>query len=198
MSLITHAAEFIPEDNNVVTADQSTGGSKISRVMNRIANRKSTPKRPPSDSDAYVSEPMTNISPIGDADDKELGNFTAPVDSSMKIQLPESGRVGTTYANIGNGGFRHSASSGFSGELDDAYGSDMGVSSDTTTNAPPPASMMHSGDTIKKLDYLIHMIEEQRDHKTGRVAEELVLYSFLGVFVIFTIDSFVKVGKYTR
>jgi hypothetical protein len=51
---------------------------------------------------------------------------------------------------------------------------------------------------VKKLDYLIHMVEEQRDQKTGQVMEELVLYSFIGVFVIFTIDSFTKAGKYSR
>ena len=50
----------------------------------------------------------------------------------------------------------------------------------------------------QKLDYLIHMLEEQRDQKTETVTEELILYSFLGVFIIFVLDSFVKVGKYTR
>ncbi len=28
--------------------------------------------------------------------------------------------------------------------------------------------------------------------------EELVLYTFLGVFVIFVVDSFARVGKYVR
>lgn len=50
----------------------------------------------------------------------------------------------------------------------------------------------------QKLDYLIHMLEEQRDQKTETVTEELILYSFLGVFIIFVLDSFVRVGKYTR
>ena len=42
------------------------------------------------------------------------------------------------------------------------------------------------------------MLEEQRDQKTETVTEELILYSFLGVFIIFVLDSFVRVGKYTR
>ena len=50
----------------------------------------------------------------------------------------------------------------------------------------------------QKLDYLIHLLEEQRDQKTETVTEELILYSFLGVFIIFVLDSFVKTGKYTR
>jgi hypothetical protein len=45
---------------------------------------------------------------------------------------------------------------------------------------------------------MINLLEEQKDQKTGSVTEEVVLYSFLGVFIIFVVDSFTKVGKYTR
>ena len=51
---------------------------------------------------------------------------------------------------------------------------------------------------IEKLNYMINLLEEQQDQKTGCVTEEVVLYSFLGVFIIFVIDSFTKVGKYVR
>ena len=51
---------------------------------------------------------------------------------------------------------------------------------------------------IEKLNYMINLLEEQKDQKTGSVTEEVVLYSFLGVFIIFVVDSFTKVGKYTR
>jgi hypothetical protein len=51
---------------------------------------------------------------------------------------------------------------------------------------------------IKKLNYVIHLLEEQKDEKTDNVMEEVVLYSFLGVFMIFIVDSFARVGKYVR
>ena len=51
---------------------------------------------------------------------------------------------------------------------------------------------------MRKLNYLIHMMEENKDEKTENVTEELVLYLFLGVFVIFVVDSFARAGKYTR
>ena len=51
---------------------------------------------------------------------------------------------------------------------------------------------------IEKLNYMINLLEEQQDQKTGSVNEEVVLYSFLGVFIIFIVDSFIKVGKYVR
>ena len=51
---------------------------------------------------------------------------------------------------------------------------------------------------IEKLNYMIHLLEEQQDEKTATVTEELILYLFLGVFVIFAVDSFARAGKYTR
>ena len=51
---------------------------------------------------------------------------------------------------------------------------------------------------MEKLNYVIHMLEEQKDEKTNHVTEEVVLYCFLGVFVIFVTDSFARAGKYSR
>ena len=51
---------------------------------------------------------------------------------------------------------------------------------------------------MKKLNYVVHMLEEQQDEKTQSITEELILYTFLGIFVIFVVDSFSKVTKYKR
>lgn len=51
---------------------------------------------------------------------------------------------------------------------------------------------------LEKLNYMIHLLEDQQDEKTGHVTEELILYCFLGVFVIFVVDSFARAGKYVR
>ena len=51
---------------------------------------------------------------------------------------------------------------------------------------------------LEKLNYMISLMEEQRDEKTGHVTEELILYVFLGVFTLFVLDAFVKNGKYSR
>ena len=51
---------------------------------------------------------------------------------------------------------------------------------------------------IKKLNYMINLLEEQQDERTNNVTEEVVLYSFLGIFIIFVVDSFARVGKYVR
>uniref|UniRef100_A0A6C0E226 Uncharacterized protein n=1 Tax=viral metagenome TaxID=1070528 RepID=A0A6C0E226_9ZZZZ len=51
---------------------------------------------------------------------------------------------------------------------------------------------------LDKLNYMINLLEEQHDERTNNVTEEVVLYSFLGVFIIFIVDSFARVGKYSR
>jgi hypothetical protein len=51
---------------------------------------------------------------------------------------------------------------------------------------------------IEKLNYMINLLEEQQDERTNTVTEEVVLYSFLGVFIIFIVDAFSRAGKYTR
>ena len=51
---------------------------------------------------------------------------------------------------------------------------------------------------INKINYMIQLLEDQKDQKTNHVTEEIILYSFLGVFTIFVIDSFARAGKYVR
>jgi len=51
---------------------------------------------------------------------------------------------------------------------------------------------------MEKLNYLVNLIENNNDEKVNSITEELVLYCFLGVFIIFIVDSFAKVGKYVR
>lgn len=51
---------------------------------------------------------------------------------------------------------------------------------------------------IEKLNYIIDLLEDQQDYKTNSIFEDLILYAFLGIFVIFIVDSFAKSGKYVR
>jgi hypothetical protein len=51
---------------------------------------------------------------------------------------------------------------------------------------------------LQKLNYMISLLEDQKDEKTNNVTEEVVLYSFLGIFIIFIVDSFARAGKYVR
>lgn len=52
---------------------------------------------------------------------------------------------------------------------------------------------------MEKINYMIHLLEEQQHERTNNITEEFLLYTFLGVFVIYVVDSFSRSGgKYTR
>lgn len=59
-------------------------------------------------------------------------------------------------------------------------------------------STLNSNSMVDKLNYIINLLEEQQDQRTNNVTEEVILYSFLGVFIIFVVDGFTRVGKYVR
>jgi hypothetical protein len=66
-------------------------------------------------------------------------------------------------------------------------------------NQNEPVMQPYTNDVLlQKINYMINLLEEQQDEKTNNVTEEVVLYSFLGIFIIFVVDSFARVGKYTR
>jgi translation initiation factor IF-1 len=51
---------------------------------------------------------------------------------------------------------------------------------------------------LEKINYMIHLLEEQQVEKSSNITEEFILYTFLGIFVIFVVDSFSRSGKYIR
>ena len=69
---------------------------------------------------------------------------------------------------------------------------------DSYPTAMPHNQSPENGVLIEKLNYMIHLLEEQQDERIGSVTEEVILYSFLGIFVIFLVDSFTRIGKYKR
>ena len=59
-------------------------------------------------------------------------------------------------------------------------------------------NLLNNNDLLNKLDYIIHLLEEQHNEKTNTINEELILYLFLGIFMIFVLDSFARASKYVR
>ena len=77
---------------------------------------------------------------------------------------------------------------GTSGLLGKPYYASMGIAPNSTND----------NNVMQKLNYITHILEDIQMEKTSNITEELILYSFLGVFVIFVVDSFAKAGKYYR
>ena len=51
---------------------------------------------------------------------------------------------------------------------------------------------------MQKINYMIHLLEEQKNEKTANITEEFILYTFLGIFIIYVADTFSRSGKYIR
>lgn len=65
-------------------------------------------------------------------------------------------------------------------------------------NYNPVNSNMDDNVLLQKMNYMITLLEDQQDERTNNVTEEVILYSFLGIFIIFIADTFVRAGKYVR
>jgi len=59
-------------------------------------------------------------------------------------------------------------------------------------------SQSESSRVLEKINYMIHLLENQENEKTANVTEEFILYTFLGIFMIYVVDSFSRGGKYVR
>lgn len=51
---------------------------------------------------------------------------------------------------------------------------------------------------MDRLNYITQMLESLQMEKTNHMTEEFVLYSLLGVFMIYIVDGFSRGGKYVR
>lgn len=67
-----------------------------------------------------------------------------------------------------------------------------------TGNVSERMNHTSNDELLNKLNYMIHLLEEQQEIKTSNITEEIILYSFLGIFIIFVLDSFARAGKYVR
>ena len=84
-------------------------------------------------------------------------------------------------------------------DLDDGYKSNFDyITSMTNMNSNGSNKLLNNTDLLSKLDYIVHLLEEQRNEKTNTITEELILYLFLGIFIIFVLDSFARASKYVR
>ena len=76
------------------------------------------------------------------------------------------------------------------------------------TNAPyysGGAGLRSQGGTLSndntlldKINYMIHLLEEQSNEKTHNSMEEFAMFTLVGVFIIYVLDSFSRSGRYTR
>ena len=210
MSLAMNAAPF--------DADEPTVPLKGGNVLRRKNNNNRTVKNRGEKGAAKISADninsvLMNIHESSPSTDEELGEFD-PIDPPVSMRSGEetdTDPLGRTY--LMDNGDSHS-SQPYSGNTPDMdkyrqfmpdytqmYGA--GVETDQLTGPMGTQGGAVTGTKIgdpilDKLNHVIHLLEEQQDDKTSHVTEEIILYFLLGVFVIFIVDSFTRLGKYTR
>jgi hypothetical protein len=63
---------------------------------------------------------------------------------------------------------------------------------------PGHLGLENNSKLMEKLNYMIHLLEQQQHESTQYIWEEFLLYGLLGVFMIYLVDSFARAGKYIR
>jgi hypothetical protein len=188
-SLALYAAPVEMDNNNNNNGNSNTINNPIENKRVKRSNNKTVKN---SNSKVETMKKQLELSGM-DNDTLDMGDFKSPENQSELIQnhdgdvepaFNENKR--SEYGNYDIESFQNTPNLA----AEEYYKEIVPNYNQNNTN--------NQNELSQKLDYLIHMLEEQRDQKTETVTEELILYSFLGVFIIFVLDSFVKVGKYTR
>lgn len=158
--------------------------SRVTELLNKITtsendNNKMADFKP-------ISHPTLNVKKDID-DNTEFKKYVPPtsflkatLDSKSENSYGANETQAKTYSNYMNS-YEQPVKTSYQ-----PYYAKMGISNNTDNKL------------MEKINYMIHLLEEQQHEKTNNITEEFILYTFLGVFIIFIVDSFSKSGKYVR
>jgi len=182
--------------------------SNINRRNKTLKNTKSTESMKSVDKVNNIREKMglegfsaSKVEPMNDGEEDGLANFEPPSKpvsaGSERLQMREKFDDDKKEDDepLTKEGFSE-IKGGYSQQYYDQFIPYATSASDSSM--PSSNGNFNNSEIMTKLNYLINLIEEGHDEKKNSVTEELVLYCFLGVFVIFIVDSFTKAGKYVR
>jgi hypothetical protein len=186
-----------PESINEFLDKQTDRNTKINSILNKITSFSTNDKLGdfnPMPYPAIVAKTKTN------SDNVLTGDL--PVGLPQNPLMPKS--VNHPFSNTtpkqSSVYYRPSESNGPNyTSYRDAYGKEG-----LTTQKEPYYSRMgigksETGDKVMdRLNYMTQMLESLQMEKTNHVTEEFVLYSLLGVFMIYIVDGFSRGGKYVR
>jgi len=210
MSLAMYAAPFNNDNNDIYNSNDTP----IARKRTNTQHNKTQKRIPPDNNSQKVNTVLQSIH--NSQEENDLGDYKL-------IPPPSSAGVENTKIKEGMSNQNHysSATHNNDDEIDlnsikDNYMNDKAVEKYYKNLIPnynqkqsihsipyynqiqPSEPTENYNALVNKLNYMINLLEDQQDEKTNNVTEEVVLYSFLGIFIIFIVDSFARVGKYVR
>ena len=212
MSLAINAAPFDSDEPTIPIKGSNTLRRKNSN--NRTVKNRGEKEAAAKISAENINSVLMNIHDTTPSNDEELGEFE-PISHPTPVRGEEAvdtDPLGHTY--LMDNGDSHS-SQPYSRNTPDMdkyrqfmpdYSQMYGAGVETDQLAGSMGTQVGSNiigtrgsdPILDKLNHVIHLLEEQQDDKTSHVTEEIILYFLVGVFVIFIVDSFTRLGKYTR
>jgi hypothetical protein len=192
MSLAMYASEFNNEENNNPIQKKREG------MRNKTLKRRDTTR-----SNAKVEAMLEKIHEADDNDDDNDDNNYQPIQppASAGMERMEHGMENRMdeQQNIVNQNSppQQEAFTQLPSEYAKQYYQQYIPYYNQSSDDMSPTGV-NKDELLTKLNQVIYLLEEQQNEKTGHVTEELILYSFLGIFIIFIVDSFARVGKYVR
>lgn len=193
-SLIENSTHKKPDSEQLLSPPKLTSKTLHNRTQKKPLEKRITPQMVQSinkDMTSSDGNTDTGVDENGEDDYRKLKNeyiAEQPTSSSDESNQPYSFNYNHSHRSPDSQFNKYIAS--VSSQIPNNLSSDSSFFPDSHNSTQK--------ELLTKLNYMIHMLEEQQEQKTGSVIEELILYCFLGVFIIFTIDSFAKVGRYTR
>jgi len=193
-SLVTSAAPVDNEDNN----------NNMENNLVSTSRRKNFTYKNKEPSKKLSKNMLESLYQQNDEESKNMGDFVPvqkpaqkPVQSSLHNVNPKDESIRTNWEPND----QPITSQNAYATLDSTVGTDYYRQYINNYNnryqSSTPLGNQNS-ELLKKLDNILYLLEEQREQQTHLITEELILYIFLGIFVIYVLDSFVKAGKYVR
>jgi hypothetical protein len=177
------------EEYQRATSVEKNGPTTIEETQNSMKER-----------DVRVNELLNTITSNGD--NNKLGTFKPLPNPNIHVKKDEGimHPLPPPYSNdinlrkIGN----FSANDGYVSNLSNYKSSYESVPVFRKVGDSTDIKPVLDNKLMEKINYMIRILEEQQHEKTNNITEEFILYTFLGVFIIFVVDSFSRSGKYTR
>lgn len=162
--------------------------TKLTNINNLLSKLHDNEDDEDEENNFNVTEKMTNVSETHtnkDLINSELQKMNSHVDNNLNNASILGSAVNSKYSNFQDS---YKSNLEYLNNLNEKQGFN---NSSVSTN-------YDNNQLITKLNYIIHLLEEQHNEKTNHITEELILYLFLGIFIIFVLDSFARASKYVR
>ena len=151
-----------------------------------------------------VNELLDKITSVDDATENKMGDFKPLSHPSINVkkdmEAPNPGsRTNIDYkANDYVSSIYSNYNKTYESSSDKPYFINTSQNIGTSIPSNIGTNNMFNDKMMEKINYMIHLLEETKKEKTANITEEFILYTFLGVFVIFVVDSFSRSRRYTR